>query len=393
MNVRLTLMQAAPAWAAVLIASGGCSGEAQTTAPGPPLVSFVTVQHTSVPVSTELPGRTSPYLVAQVRARVDGIVQQRLFQEGADVKANEVLYQIDPAPYKVALESAQAQLARARANVESTTAQAQRDAVLADANAVSRQTYLNAVAAQRQAAADVAAGIAAVKGAAINLGYTTVVAPISGRIGSGLVTQGAYVQANAATLMAVIQQIDPIYVDLNETSVEGLQLRLQVASRAIKLIGPDHAVLRLDLEDGSVYRHAGMLQFSDITVDSGTGSVTVRAIFPNPDHVLLPGMFVRARIEQGSAQRAILVPQEGVTHDRQGRATVLVVDADNKVALRPVIATRVLRDKWVVESGLDEGERVVVSGLQSVQPGALVHPQPADPQTTPPAAGAPSSAK
>lgn len=391
MIIRLTSTQAVPVWVAVLIAIGGCSDAAQPTAPSPPLVSFVTVQHVAVPVTTELPGRTSPYLVAQVRARVDGIVQQRLFAEGADVKANEVLYQIDPAPYRAALESAQAQLARARANVESTTAQAERDAVLAEANAVSRQTYLNAVAAQRQAAADVAAGIAAVKAAAINLGYTTVVAPISGRIGSALVTQGAYVQASAATLMAVIQQIDPIYVDLNETSVEGLQLRQQVADGAIKLIGPDHAVLRLELEDGSAYRHAGMLQFSDITVDTGTGSVTVRALFPNPEHVLLPGMFVHARIEQGSDQRAMLVAQEGVTHDRQGRATVLIVDANNKVVLRPVIATRVLRDKWVVESGLDEGERVIVGGIQLVQPGAVVRAQPADSQSAPAATVSPTA--
>lgn len=393
MNVRLTLMQATPAWAAVLIASGGCSGEAQTTAAAPPLVSFITARHTAVPVTTELPGRTSPYLVAQVRARVDGIVQQRLFQEGADVNVDEVLYQIDPAPYRAALESAQAQLARARANVESTTAQASRDEVLVGANAVSKQTYLNAVASQQQAAADVAAGIAAVKTAAINLGYTTVVAPIRGRIGSSLVTQGAYVQASAATLMAIVQQIDPIYVDLNETSVEGLQLRQQVASGDVKLVGPDQAIVRLELEDGSAYRHPGNLQFSDITVDTGTGSVTVRAIFPNPEHVLLPGMFVRARIEQGSDQRAILVPQEGVTHDRQGRATVLVVGADNKVALRPVIATRVLRDKWIVESGLDEGERVIVSGIQSVQPDALVRARPADVQATPPTAAAPPPAR
>jgi membrane fusion protein (multidrug efflux system) len=391
MMVRLTSMQAVPLWAAVLVTTGGCSGEAHTTLPSPPLVSFVTVKHIPVPVTTELPGRTSPYLVAQVRARVDGIVQQRLFAEGADVEANEVLYRIDPAPYQAALESAQAQLARARANVESTTAQAERDAVLVAANAVSRQTYLNAVAAQRQASADVAAGIAGVKAAAIELGYTTVLAPISGRIGSALVTQGAYVQGGAATLMAVIQQIDPIYVDLNETSVEGLQLRQQVASGAIKLVGPDRAVLRLELEDGSAYRHAGLLQFSDITVDTGTGSVTVRALFPNPDHILLPGMFVRARIEQGSDQRAMLIDQQGVTHDRQGRATVLILDAHNQVVLRPVIATRVLRDKWVVQSGLDEGERVIVSGLQQVQPGAVVRAQPADARSEPAAAVSPAA--
>jgi membrane fusion protein (multidrug efflux system) len=373
MNVRLLrLMRAAPVWIAVLVVSSGCKDKSQTEAPAPPAVSFVTVQHTAVPLTTELPGRTSPHLVAQVRARVDGIVQQRLFQEGADVTANQTLYQIDRAPYEAALESAQAQLARARANVESTTVEAERDAVLVDANAVSRQMYLNAVASQRQAAADVAAGLAAVKVAGINLGYTNVVAPITGRIGPALVTQGAYVQASAATLMAVIQEIDPIYVDLNETSLEGLQLRRQVASGRLKLIGPEHAEVRLLLEDQTEYPHAGRLQFSDITVDAGTGSVTVRAIFPNPNKVLLPGMFVRARIAQGSEQRAALVPQEGVTHDRKGRATVLIVGADDKVSVRTVVATRVFGSNWVVESGLNDGDRVIVEGVQGVQPGMTV---------------------
>lgn len=375
MNVRLISKQAAPVWIAVLVAISGCHGKPQTQAPAPPAVSFVTIEHTSVPVTTELPGRTSPHLVAQVRARVDGIVQERLFEEGADVAANQVLFQIDPAPYQAALESAQAQLARARANVESTTAEAERDAVLVDANAVSRQMYLNAVASQRQAAADVAAGLAAVKAAGINLGYTAVVAPISGRIGTALVTQGAYAQASVATLMAVIQQIDPIYVDLNETSVEGLQLRRQVASGRLKLNGPGQAEVRLLLEDQSEYPHVGKLQFSDITVDAGTGSVTVRALFPNPNGVLLPGMFVRARIAQGSEQRAALVPQEGVTHDRKGRATVLLVGADDKVALRPVNATRVFGNKWVVESGLNDGDRVIVEGTQLAQPGMTVRPK------------------
>lgn len=352
----------------------GCSSQAQpaATTPLPPEVGVVTVHRSPVPVTTELPGRTSALLIAQVRARVDGIVQRREFEEGSDIHANERLYQIDPAPYQAALQSAQAQLSRARATLESTSAQADRDKVLVASNAVSKQTYVNAVAARDQAAADVQAGLAAVRTATINLSYTDVVAPINGRIGSSLVTQGAYVQASAATPMATVQQIDPIYVDLNETSVEGLQLRQQVASGRIHLNGPQQTRLRLVLEDGSTYARDGLLQFTDISVNEGTGSVTVRAIFPNPDHLLLPGMFVRAVIDEGTDDHAMLVPQEGVTHDRNGRATVLVVGKDNKVSQTTVTASRTLGDSWVVESGLQDGDRVVVSGLQRVRSGMQV---------------------
>ena len=361
---------------AVMMAAilGGCRDQPQTPA-APPEVTVVAVQRTAVPVTTELPGRTSPYLVAEVRARVDGIVLQRQFQEGADVDAGELLYQIDPAPYRAALDSANAQLARARANVASTRAQAERDRVLVAANAVSKQTYVNAVAAQEQAEADVAAGVAAVETAAINLGYTTVAAPITGRIGAALVTQGAYVQAAMATLMAVIQKIDPIYVDLNQTSVEGLELRQEVIDGRLKLAGPKQAKVRLLLENGKEYPLDGSLEFTDITVDTGTGTVTVRAIFPNPQHVLLPGMFVRARIERGFDERAMLVPQTGVTHDRTGRATVLLVGPDNKVIQKVVTATRTLGSDWVVEDGLNDGDRVIVSGIQRATPGSVVTPK------------------
>ena len=361
---------------AVMMAAilGGCRDQPQTPA-APPEVTVVAVQRTAVPVTTELPGRTSPYLVAEVRARVDGIVLQRQFQEGADVDAGELLYQIDPAPYRAALDSANAQLARARANVASTRAQAERDRVLVAANAVSKQTYVNAVAAQEQAEADVAAGVAAVETAAINLGYTTVAAPISGRIGAALVTQGAYVQAAMATLMAVIQKIDPIYVDLNQTSVEGLELRQEVIDGRLKLAGPKQAKVRLLLENGKEYPLDGSLEFTDITVDTGTGTVPVRAIFPNPQHVLLPGMFVRARIERGFDERAMLVPQTGVTHDRTGRATVLLVGPDNKVIQKVVTATRTLGSDWVVEDGLNDGDRVIVSGIQRATPGSVVTPK------------------
>jgi len=355
-------------------ALAGCSSQAQPAAaePLPPEVGVVTVHRASVPVTTELPGRTAAYLVAQVRARVDGIVQKREFDEGGDIQANERLYQIDPAPYQAALQSARAQLARARASLESTSAQADRDKVLVASNAVSKQTYINAVAARDQAAADVESGLAAVRSATINLGYTDVVSPITGRVGPSLVTQGAYVQASAATPMATVQQIDPIYVDLNETSVDGLRLRQQVATGRIHLNGPDQTKVRLVLEDGSSYAHEGLLQFTDISVNQGTGSVTVRAIFPNPDHLLLPGMFVRAVIDEGTNDHAMLVPEDGVTHDRNGRATVLVVGKDNKVMQRTVSASRTLGESWVVEGGLQDGDRVVVSGVQRVQPGMQV---------------------
>ena len=373
MKFRQPLLQFAPTLAlSVMFAISGCTRHAGGAVTPPPEVAVVTVHHDAVPVMTELPGRTSAYLIAEVRARVDGIVEQRSFDEGAAVAANERLYQIDPLPYRVALDSARAQLARAQANVESTTAQAQRDEVLVAANAVSKQASLNSLAAERQAAADVAAGRAAVQAAAINLGYTDVASPISGRVGPALVTRGAYVQASAATLMATIQQIDPIYVDLTQSSVEGLQLRNQVASGRLNLNGPDRAQVRLVLEDGTEYAHAGSLQFTDITVDRGTGSVAIRALFPNPDAVLLPGMFVRARIDQGTDARAMLVPQVGVTHDRNGRATVLVVRTDETVALQTVVATRTYGDDWVVESGLNDGDRVIVAGVQKVQPGMLV---------------------
>jgi membrane fusion protein (multidrug efflux system) len=378
----------------VLAACG--AAKPATTSSQPPQVSVVTVHRGSAPVATELPGRTSAYLVAQVRARVDGIVLTRAFKEGADVKAGQRLYQIDPAPYIAALNSATASLQKAEANLASTTAQAERFKVLVAANAVSKQDYDNAVAAQGQAAADVATGKAAVAMAQINLGYTNVVSPVTGRIGPSQVTQGAYVQASAATLMATVQQIDPVYVDLTQSSVEGLQLRRDIASGQLKLNGPNQAKITLALEDGTQYPLPGSLQFTDITVDQGTGSVTVRAIFPNPRLVLLPGMFVRARIEEGVSENAILVPQVGVTHNPQGQATALVVGSDNKATVHTLQLRGTSGSQWIVESGLSDGDRVIVAGLQKVQPGAIV--QATESQATPavatapmPAAGAPAA--
>jgi membrane fusion protein, multidrug efflux system len=356
--------------------------------PPPPMVSFVTVRSQSVPLTMELPGRTSAYLVAEVRARVDGIVLRREFVEGGDVKENQRLYKIDPAPYQATLNSAKAQLQRARANVESTTAQAERYKILVAGNAVSKQAYIDAVAAEHQAMADVASGEAAVQTASINLGYTDVISPITGRTGISIVTEGAYVQASAATLMTTVQQIDPIYVDLNQTSVEGLQLRQQVASGRLKLVGPDQVKVTLILEDGTKYAHVGTLEFTDITVDRSTGTVTVRALFPNQEHVLLPGMFVRASIDRGVVSDVVLVPQEGVSHDRTGQATVMVVGTDNKVAIQTVDATRTHGTDWVIEGGLKDGDRVIVAGVQKVQAGMLVNPHPAQPEQAAPTPGA-----
>jgi membrane fusion protein, multidrug efflux system len=299
-------------------------------------------------------------------------VLKREFKEGSEVRAAQRLYQIDPAPYVAALNSATASLQKAEANLASTTAQAERYKILVAANAVSKQDYDNAVASQGQAAADVATGKAAVAMAQINLGYTNVVSPISGRTGVSQVTEGAYVQASAATLMTTVQQIDPVYVDLTQSSVEGLQLRRDIASGQLKLNGPNQAKVTLILEDGTQYPSPGSLQFTDITVDQGTGSVTVRAIFPNPRLVLLPGMFVRARIEEGIDENAFLVPQVGVTHDPKGQATALVVGADNKVAMHTLQLRGTSGDQWIVEGGLEDGDRVIVAGVQKVQPGALV---------------------
>jgi membrane fusion protein (multidrug efflux system) len=378
------------------VALGACSN-AQTPAPTPqvPEVSVVTVHRASAPITTELPGRTSAYLVAQVRARVDGIVLKREFKEGSEVKTGQRLYQIDPAPYIAALNSAQASLQKAEANLASTTAQAERYKVLVAANAVSKQDYDNAVASQGQAAADVATGKAAVAMAQINLGYTNVGSPISGRSGPSLVTEGAYVQASAATLMTTVQQIDPVYVDLTQSSVEGLQLRRDIASGQLKLNGPDQAKVTLLLEDGTQYPLSGSLQFTDITVDQGTGSVTLRAIFPNPRFVLLPGMFVRARIEEGVKEDAFLVPQVGVTHDPKGQATALVVGPDDKVTAHTLQLRGTSGDQWIVEGGLNDGDRVIVAGMLKAKPGTAVKAVEAQtatvaaaPSTIPPVAAA-----
>ena len=381
------------ATAAVILAA--CGQKQSAPPPQTPEVGVVTVEPQAVPVTTELPGRTSAFLVAEVRARVDGIVLRREFTEGGEVKAGQRLYKIDPAPYIAALDNAKAALAKAQANLATTTAQASRYKVLVAANAVSKQDYDNAVAAQGQAAADVAAGKASVETAQINLGYTDVTSPITGRIGISSVTPGAYVQASQATLLSTVQQLDPVYVNLTQSSLEGLKLRREIQEGRLKTSGIHAAKVTLVLEDGRAYSETGKLQFSDVTVDQTTGSVTIRAIFQNKDRVLLPGMFVRARIEEGVNEKALLVPQIGVTHDQKGQPTALVVGPDDKVSLRQLVASTTYQSNWVVESGLNPGDRVIVQGTEKVRPGATVKPVaaqlPATPASGAVAQGAPAA--
>jgi membrane fusion protein, multidrug efflux system len=374
------------ATAAVILAA--CGQKQSAPPPQTPEVGIVTVQPTTVSVTTELPGRTSAFLVAQVRARVDGIVLRREFTEGADVKAGQRLYKIDPAPYIATLNTAKAAVAKAQANVTTQNALVSRYKILVAANAVSKQDYDNAVATQGQALADVASGKAAVDTAQINLGYTDVVSPITGRIGLSSVTPGAYVQASAATLLSTVQQLDPVYVDLTQSSVDGLKLRRDVQEGRLQTNGPNAAKVTLILEDGRAYSEPGKLQFSDVSVDQGTGSVTVRAIFPNKDRVLLPGMFVRARIDEGVNNNALVVPQIGVTHDQKGQPTALVVGADNKVSLVQLVTSGTNGSNWVVDSGLKAGDRVIVHGTEKAKPGMTVKPVDAQVPADPAASGA-----
>jgi membrane fusion protein (multidrug efflux system) len=378
------------ATAAIILAA--CGQKQSAPPPQTPEVGVITVQTTSVPVTADLPGRTNSFLNAQVRARVDGIVLRRDFIEGSDVKVGQRLYKIDPAPYIAALNNAKASLAKAQANVVTQNALVARYKVLVAANAVSKQDYDNAVAAQGQAVADVAAGRAAVDTAQINVGYTDVVSPITGRTGLSQVTPGAYVQASAATLLTTVQQLDPVYVDLTQSSVDGLKLRRQIQEGRLQTNGINAAKVTLVLEDGRVYPEAGKLQFSDVSVDQGTGSVTVRAIFPNKDRVLLPGMFVRARIEEGVNDRAIVVPQIGVTHDQKGQAVALVVGQGDKVELRSLVTSGTFGSNWVVDSGLNPGDRVILNGVEKAKPGMTVKPVaaqlPAQPASSAQASGA-----
>lgn len=375
------LLRTGPALLLVLsLAACGKKDQAQAGpgAGGPPPapeVAVVTVQPQSVAVTNELPGRVEASRTAQVRARVPGIVQKRVFQEGTEVKAGDVLYRIDPSQFKATFASAQATVSRAEANVAQANLKVQRYKPLVQENAISKQEYDDALTAQKQAQADLATAKANQQTASLNLGYATVNAPISGRIGRALVTEGALVGQGEATQLATIQQIDPVYVNMSQPSGEVLRLKQALANGQLEQTGKNQAKVTLVLEDGSVYPQSGTLLFSDYSVDESTGAITLRATFPNPKRTLLPGMYVRARLQQAVRQNAIVVPQQAVNRGPQG-SSVLVVGDDGKVAAREIEVTQAQGDQWVVDKGLKGGERIIVEGLQKAQPGATVKPVP-----------------
>ncbi len=364
-----------------LVLLTGCGHKAAPPAPPPPKVSVVTLKAQAVPITTELPGRVAGYRTADVRPQVNGIILKRLFVEGSDVKAGQQLYQIDPAPYQASYDSAVAALASAKALAE-------RNKPLAEANAVSKQDYDNSVASHLQAQA-------AVETAHINLIYTRVLSPITGRIGRSLITEGALVSANQATALATVQQLDPVYVDVTQPTTTLVRFQREAAAGLLKQNEKGQAQVLVRLEDGSDYAHPGTLEFSEVTVDEGTGSVTLRALTPNPEHLLLPGMFVREVIQEGVRQDAVLAPQQGVSHDQKGEPNALVVGPDNIVELRTIKTDRAVGDQWLVTSGLKPGDRVIVEGIQSAKPGAKVVPEEYRPpdEKTAQSATAPASTK
>jgi membrane fusion protein (multidrug efflux system) len=349
----------------------GCAKHAALTPPKP-AVSVVDLHAGRVSLTTELPGRTSPYRVAEVRPQVNGVVLKRLFTEGDRVAAGQQLYQIDPAPYEATLESARATLAHARAAAAAAKLTAERYTALVEAHAVSRQDYDNAVATLQQDEADVTSGQAAVRAAEINLAYTKVYSPISGRTGRSSVTEGALVTANQTTSLVTITQLDPMYVDLTQPTTTLIRLKRELAAGQIRNVDGNRTPAKLLLEDGTPYEFPGTLQFSEVTVDQGTGSVTLRALFPNSHGLLLPGMFVRATIEEGVREAAILAPQQGITHAPDGTATALVVGANDTVEKRSVELDRALGDHWLVTRGLAAGDRLIVAGKQKIKPGMQV---------------------
>jgi membrane fusion protein (multidrug efflux system) len=369
-----------------VIALAAC-GKSEAPAPAgsaAPQVGVVVVQPQRVAITTELPGRTAATLVAEVRPQVTGIVQARRFTEGGEVKAGQVLYQIDPATYKAAHDSARAALARAEASLQTARLKAQRFKELVAIKAVSQQEADDAAAALQQGDADVAAARAAVESARINLGYTAVTSPISGRIGKSTVTEGALVTANQATALATVQKLDPVYVDVTQSSGSVLRLRRAFASGTLQRASDTAARVKLLLEDGTPYPLEGKLQFTDVTVEPSTGAIVLRALFPNPKGELLPGMYVRAIIEEGVRENAITVPQQAVTRDGKGDATALVVGADGKVEQRRLQTARTLGDDWLIDDGIKAGDRVIVDNLQRVRPGVQVQPVERAIATTPP---------
>lgn len=370
-----------------------CGGQPAPPAMPTPEVAVVTLKDQPVRLTRELAGRTTPFLVAEVRPQVTGIVKRRLFEEGSLVKAGAPLYEIDAAAYLANRDSARAGLARAEAALTSARLAANRSKELAAAKLVSAQDNERAAAAHQQAQADVAAARANLQATEVTLGYATINAPISGRIGKSSVTQGALVTANQEQALATIQQLDPIYVDLSQSSTELLALRKELAAGTLERA--EGVPVKILLEDGSTYGQDGRMEFADVTVDPTTGSYSLRVLVPNADNLLLPGMYVRALVDMGQRPNGILAPQQAITRDAKGQATAMVVAPDGKVELRVLKASRTLGDQWLVDDGLRAGDRVIVEGLQKVQPGAMAKaveagnaPAAADPSEPAPAAAA-----
>jgi membrane fusion protein (multidrug efflux system) len=377
----------------IALASGlllsACGQHTGPAAAPVPEVATVVIAPQSITLTTELPGRTAAFRVAEIRPQVNGLIQKRLFTEGSEVAAGQPLYQIDPAQYQAAFDSAQAALGRAEANLPAVRARFERfDSLVAD-KAVSQQNYDDAAAALKQAEADVAYYRATAENARVNLGYTRIVSPISGRIGRSSVTDGAIVTAYQPVALATIQQLDPIYVDVPQSTNELLRLEQRIAQNLLKEAGATAAKVQLYLSDGSKYPIEGTLQFRDAEVDPTTASVTLRAVFPNPEGVLLPNMFVRAVLVEGVGERAILAPQQGITRNTKGQPVALVVTAEKKIEQRLLTLDRAIGNQWLVASGLTAGDHIVVEGLQKVRPGMSVRevsfqaPQPASAQPVP----------
>lgn len=342
----------------------------------PAKVGVITVQSESQTLTSALPGRTSAFMSAEIRPQISGIVQKRLFTEGATVKAGQALYQIDPAPYQVAEASAKAALAKAQAQARTAQVNAQRNAELVQIDAISRQAYEESQASVQQSASDVAVAQAALQAARINLGYTRITAPIAGRTGLSSVTPGALVTANQAGVLTTIAQIDPVYVDITQSSTDLLQLKRELAQGRFERVGEGAARITLQLEDGSTYPHAGRLQFTGVNVNPSTGAVTLRAVVPNPDGVLMPGMYVQTLLPTGVSSDALLLPQQAVTRDIAGKASALLVNAEHKVERRPIEVDRAIGNRWMVSAGVAPGDTVIVDGFQRIKVGDTVNPQP-----------------
>ncbi len=374
-----------------LLALAGCGRRHASPPPmGPPEVGVVTLQGQPVNLTTVLPGRTSPFAISDVRPQVNGIVQARLFEEGANVRAGQPLYQIDPAIYQATYDQAKGVLASAQANVATAKLKAERYGDLVKINGVAKQDYDDARAGYLQAVAAVQQDQAALQTARINLGYTRITAPISGRIGRSVYTKGALVTASQADALTTIQTLDPIYVDIAQSAEELLKLRHELAAGALTNGGPASTEVALKLGDGGDYPLKGRVKFTDVTVDQTTGALTLRAVFPNPGGVLLPGLYVRAVVSEGARPMAILAPQRGVARDQTGAPIAMVVNAQGRVESRKLTTQGVVGDRWLVTSGLSPGERIIVEGLQRVQPGMAVHATPAG--SAPPGGPAPGQA-